>query len=84
MLNHVVRSSQIDCVIVYCNVKQLYNIWIILAMLKINQLEITETDGYHTSWMVVVTQTDRSKSVCNRSVIEVCDGVFVLSIAFLI
>ena len=32
----------------------------------------------HTSWMVVVTPTDRPKSVRNRYVIEVFGGVFVL------
>ena len=37
----------------------------------------------HTSWVVVVTPTDRPKSVHNRCVIEVFDGVFVLSRCFL-
>ena len=36
----------------------------------------------HTSWMTVVTPTDRPKSVRNRCVIEVFGGVFVLSIGF--
>ena len=36
----------------------------------------------HTSWMTVVTITDRLKSVHNRCVIEVFGGVFVLSIGF--
>ena len=36
----------------------------------------------HTSWMTVVTPTDRSKSVRNRYVIEAFGGVFVLSIGF--
>ena len=36
----------------------------------------------HTSWMAVITPTDRPKSVRNRCVIEVCGGVFVLSIGF--
>ena len=30
----------------------------------------------HTSWMAVVTPTDRPKSVRNRCVIEVFGGVF--------
>ena len=29
----------------------------------------------HTSWVAVVTQTDRPKSVCNRCVIELFCGV---------
>ena len=33
--------------------------------------------------MTIVTPTDRPKSVCNRCVIEVFDGVFVLSRCFL-
>ena len=33
----------------------------------------------HTSWVVIVTQTDRPKSVRNRSAIEVYGGVLVLS-----
>ena len=36
----------------------------------------------HTSWMSVVTPTDRPKSVRNCCVIEVYGGVFVLSIGF--
>ena len=36
----------------------------------------------HTSWMAVVTPSDRPKSICNRCVIEVFVGVFVLSIGF--
>ena len=32
----------------------------------------------HTSWMTVVTPTDRPKSVLNSCVIEVCGGVLVL------
>ena len=36
----------------------------------------------HTSWMALVTPTDRPKSVCNRCVIEVFGEVFVLSIGF--
>ena len=35
------------------------------------------------STMAIVTQTDRPKSVRNRCVIEVFDGVFVLSRCFL-
>ena len=35
-----------------------------------------------TSWMTVVTPIDRPKSACNRCVIEVLGGVFVLSIVF--
>ena len=34
----------------------------------------------HNSWMAVVTQTYRSKSIRNRSVMEVFGGVFVLSL----
>ena len=34
----------------------------------------------HTSWMTVVTPTDRPKSVLSRCVIEAFGGVFVLSI----
>ena len=37
----------------------------------------------HTSWVTVVTPTDRPKSVRNRCVIEVFCGVFVLSRCFL-
>ena len=38
----------------------------------------------HTSWVaVVVTPIARDKLVCNRSVIEVFGGVFVLSLSFL-
>ena len=37
----------------------------------------------HTSWMTVVTPTDRPESVRNRRVIEVFGGVFVLSRCFL-
>ena len=37
----------------------------------------------HTSWMTIVTQTDRPKSVRNRCIIEVFGGVFVLSRSFL-
>ena len=33
----------------------------------------------HTSSVDVITQTDRTKSVCNRCVIEDFDGVYVLS-----
>ena len=36
----------------------------------------------HTSWMTVVTPTDRPKSVRNCCVIEVFGGVFVLSFCF--
>ena len=36
----------------------------------------------NTSWMTVVTPTDRPKSVRNLCVIEVFGGVFVLSIGF--
>ena len=36
-----------------------------------------------TSWVTIVTQTDRPKSVRNRCVIEVFGGVFVLSRCFL-
>ena len=32
--------------------------------------------------MTVVTRTDRPKSVCNRCVIEVVGGFFVMSIGF--
>ena len=38
----------------------------------------------HISWVTIVTQTDRPKSVHNRCVIEVFGGVFVLSLCFLI
>ena len=34
----------------------------------------------HTSWVAVVTPTDRPKSVRNRCVIELFCGVFVLSL----
>ena len=34
--------------------------------------------AYHTSWMTVVTPTDRPKSVRNRCIIEDFGGVFVL------
>ena len=37
----------------------------------------------HTSWVAVVTLTDRPKSVRNRCVIQVFGGVFVLSLGFL-
>ena len=37
----------------------------------------------YTSGVAVVTPTDRPKSVCNRCVIKVFDGVFVLSRCFL-
>ena len=37
----------------------------------------------HTSWVVIVTPTDRPKSVRNRCVIEVLVGGFVLSRCFL-
>ena len=37
----------------------------------------------HTSWVDVVTPTDRPKSDCNRCVIKVFGGVFVLSRCFL-
>ena len=33
----------------------------------------------HTSLVAIVTLTDRPKSVCNRCVIEVFGGVFMLS-----
>ena len=36
----------------------------------------------HTSWMTVVTPTDSTWSVCNRCVIEVSGGVFVLCLDF--
>ena len=36
----------------------------------------------HTTWMIVVTPTDRHKSVRNRCAIEVFCGVFVLSFGF--
>ena len=36
----------------------------------------------HTSWMTVVTQADRPKSVRNRCVIEVFGGVFVCPLVF--
>ena len=36
----------------------------------------------HISWMTVVTQTECLKSVRNRCVIEVFDGVFVLFFGF--
>ena len=37
----------------------------------------------HSSWVVVVTPTDRPKSVCNRCLIETFGGVFVFSRCFL-
>ena len=37
----------------------------------------------HTSWVAVVTPTDRPKSVCNRCVIELfCDVVYVVILPF--
>ena len=36
----------------------------------------------HTSWVAVVTPTDRPKSVRNRCLIELFCGVFVLSLPF--
>ena len=36
----------------------------------------------HSSWVAIVTPTDRPKSVRNRYVIEVFGGVFVLSLFF--
>ena len=36
----------------------------------------------HTSWVAVVTPTDRPKSVCNRCVIELFVAFFVLSMPF--
>ena len=37
----------------------------------------------HTSWVAIVTPTDRPNSVCNRCVTKVFDDVFVLSHCFL-
>ena len=37
----------------------------------------------YTSWMAVVSRTDRPKSVCNCCVIEVFGGVSALSLDFL-
>ena len=37
----------------------------------------------HTSWVAIVTPTDRPKSVRNRCVIEVFGGIFVLWRCFL-
>ena len=37
----------------------------------------------HSSWVAVVTPTDHPKSIRNRCLIEVFDGVFVLSYCFL-
>ena len=37
----------------------------------------------HTSWVAIVTPTDRPKAVRNRCVIEVFGGVFVLSLCFI-
>ena len=37
----------------------------------------------HTSWVAIVTPTDRPKSARNRCVIEVFGGVFVLSLCLL-
>ena len=38
---------------------------------------------YHTSWVAVVTPTDRPKSVCNRCLIELfCDVVCVVTLPF--
>ena len=37
----------------------------------------------HTSWVAVVTQTDRPKSVRNRCIIELFVALFVLSLALL-
>ena len=36
----------------------------------------------NTSWVAIVTPTDRPKSVRNRSVIEAFGGLFVLSSSF--
>ena len=38
----------------------------------------------HTSWVALVTPTDRPKSVRNRCLIEVFVALFVLSLALLI
>ena len=38
---------------------------------------------YHTSWVAVVTPTDRPKSVRNRCVIEAFSGLYVLSLCLL-
>ena len=38
---------------------------------------------HHTSWMDIVTPTDRPKSVRSRCVFEVFGGVFLLSRCFL-
>ena len=38
---------------------------------------------YHNSWVAIVTQTDRPKSVRNRCVVEVFGGVCVCQVAFL-
>ena len=37
-----------------------------------------------TSWMAIITPTDRPKSVRNRFVVEVFGGIFVLSRCFLV
>ena len=42
-----------------------------------------KTPFNHTSWVTVVTQTDRPKSVRNRCVIELFVALFVLSLCFL-
>ena len=38
----------------------------------------------HTRWMVIVTQTDRPRSIRNRCVIEAFRELFVLSFVFLL
>ena len=38
----------------------------------------------HTSWVVIVTPTDRPRSVRNRSVIELFCGVFCVAILTLL
>ena len=37
----------------------------------------------HTSWVALVTPTDRPKSTRNRCVIDIFDGVFMLTLLFL-
>ena len=55
-----------------------------MCVLKITRLLRSVGNRFtHTSWVAIVTLTDRPKSVRNRCVIEVFGGVFVLSRCFL-
>ena len=45
-------------------------------------LHVCDLLFYHTSWMAVVTQTDRPESVHNRCGIEDFGGVFYVTLLF--